>query len=70
MTKTITVTCSLEKFKDRTGYEIPYLKLTAEVLGVTIRLKPSDSTTAQILKTYLASNKQTVWGALSPTIKK
>ena len=57
MTKTITVSCSLEKFKDRTGYEITYLKLTADVLGVTIRLKPSDSTTAQLLKTYLASNK-------------
>ena len=56
MTKTITVTCSLEKFKDKaTENEIVYLKLTADVLGVTIRLKPYDYTTAQLIKTFLTS---------------
>ena len=56
MTKTITVNCSLEKFKDKaTENEIVYLKLTADVLGVTIRLKPYDYTTAQLLKTFLTS---------------
>lgn len=56
MTKTITVNCSLEQFTDRTtGEEITYLKLTADVLGVTVRLKPYDSTTAQLLKVYLTS---------------
>lgn len=56
MTKTINVNCSLEKFKDKTTEnEIVYLKLTADVLGVTIRLKPYDYTTAQLLKTYLTS---------------
>mgnify|MGYP001456938431 CR=1 FL=1 len=56
MTKTINVNCSLEQFADKaSGKEVAYVKLTADVLGVTIRLKPYDFTTAQLLKTFLTS---------------
>lgn len=56
MTKTINVNCSLEQFTDKTsGKEVAYVKLTADVLGVTIKLKPYDATTAQLLKVYLTS---------------
>lgn len=56
MKKTITVNCSLEQFKDKvTENEVTYLKLTSEVMGITIRLKPYDYTTAELLKAYLAS---------------
>ena len=58
MTKTINVKCSLEQFEDKvSGKEITYVKLTADVMNVTIRLKPYDFTTAQLLKTYLTSSK-------------
>lgn len=55
MEKTITVNCSLENFKNQDGNSIAYVKLTSNVLGITIKLKPADATTAQILKSYLAS---------------
>lgn len=56
MSKSITVNCSLENFKDKsTEKEVTYVKLTSNVLGVTIRLKPYDSTTAEVLKAYLTS---------------
>ena len=56
MAKTITVNCSLEQFEDKvSGREITYVKLTADVMNVTIRLKPYDATTAQLLKAYLTS---------------
>ena len=56
MTKTIEVKCSLEQFEDKvSGKEITYVKLTADVLGVVIRLKPYDATTAQLLRAYLTS---------------
>ena len=59
MTKNITVNCSLEQFTDKvSGKEVTYVKLTADVLGIVIRLKPYDATTAQLLKAYLTSNKQ------------
>lgn len=59
MTKTINVTCSLEQFQDKTsGKEVTYVKLVSNVLGVTIKLRPYDATTAQLLKAYLTSNKQ------------
>ena len=52
----ISVECSLEQFKDKlSDKEITYLKLTSNVMGVTVRLKPYDSTTAEVLKAYLAS---------------
>ena len=56
MAKTISVNCSLEQFKDKvTKDEVTYVKLTADVMGIAIRLKPCDSTTAQLLKAYAAS---------------
>lgn len=56
MKKTITVNCSLEQFKDKASEkEVTYLKLTSDVMGVTIRLKPYDPTTAEVLKAYLVS---------------
>lgn len=56
MKKTITVNCSLEQFKDKASEkEVTYLKLTSDVMGVTIRLKPYDATTAEVLKAYLVS---------------
>ncbi|HEY8390526.1 MAG TPA: hypothetical protein VIL26_06290 [Clostridia bacterium] len=56
MNKTITVNCALEQFKDKvTEKEVTYLKLTADVMGITIRLKPYDATTAQLLKVFLTS---------------
>lgn len=56
MTKSITVNCALEQFTDKTsGKEVTYVKLTADVLGITIKLKPYDATTAQLLKAYVTS---------------
>jgi len=54
MTKTINVKCDLEQFTDKvSGKEVTYVKLTADVLGITIKLKPYDATTAQLLKAYV-----------------
>lgn len=56
MTKNLNVKCSLEQFTDKTsGKEVTYVKLTADVMDVTIRLKPYDATTAQLLKAYVTS---------------
>lgn len=50
-----TVKMAEKTFKDKDNNLIAYVEITTEINGISLRLKPYDQTTSQIIKSFVAS---------------
>ncbi|MBQ2711736.1 MAG: hypothetical protein IJF66_07325 [Clostridia bacterium] len=54
--KTLQLKANLKSFKSpQTNQQVNYMVFTVEVDGITVQLKPKDTTGAQLLNKYFAS---------------